>query len=723
MFRKNHVGRPSNEEIRNKKVMRILSYGIPSLLLIIAIILLSSTNLTELSGNSVTSYHCTDSNYTLNGNKCIRIVKEKALLIGDINNDNNVSTVDMGLILSKIKGNTVLNEFQLAAADINKDGEVDDQDYQIIKMYVAKENISENMGSYKIGEERICPRDYEETNGYCVKEYVVAAQKSVAETAVSNTFTIRFNANGGTGSMQDQKVTYGKSVKLNANKFMKTGYVFVGWRIYNNSRNKWACYDQKGSPGYKDESYCKKYGYVVYNDNVSVAKTANIGEVLTFYAQWSNNNKYKIEFNANGGTGSMNSITPKHGTNVTTPANAYSHSGYSFVGWRVYNKTLGKWSCYKDSSKNSTKWSTVDECKKYGYVLRANKTIVNHTVSVGQTAVFYAQWQYNYKNTKSSFNGFEKDPKGATVWPMVKINFYKSVTSGGTKGSGNIGTIPQGTALKVIDMTNKTNEKNSFVKVSYGGKTGYINGWLTMINLPDIIPSALYNITNAKASIYKTRGNNLSGVTGYDIYGTGWNSGMAPIRIETAKKIQKAETTALKYGNRIKIYDSFRPWTVQRKIANAVKTNWFNGKTYCISKEFDYSKNTNGRSVNCVTDSKGWFIAIAASNPSSHNIAKAIDVTLVTSDDNQEIATQTKMHELSGNSIPTSTAISKYRGELALNYLFTNAGFYFLPSEWWHFEDVSNTGYSSYYSQIKCLGNPMANNSYNCKVNQLKLAK
>ena len=244
-----------------------------------------------------------------------------------------------------------------------------------------------------------------------------------------------------------------------------------------------------------------------------------------------------------------------------------------------------------------------------------------------------------------------------------------------------------------------------------------------MINLKDIIPSALYNITNANASIYKSRGNKLNKVTGYDIYGSGWDSSMAPIRVETAKKIQKAETLALKYGNRIKIYDSFRPWTVQRKVADAVKSNWFNGKVYCISNEFDSSKNTNGSYANCVTDSKGWFIAIAATNPGSHNIAKAIDVTLVTSDDNQEISTQTKMHELSGDSVPTKEKVNKYRGELALNYLFTNSGMYFLPSEWWHFEDISNTGYSSYYNELKCLGNPFSSNSYNCKVNQIKLAK
>ena len=81
------------------------------------------------------------------------------------------------------------------------------------------------------------------------------------------------------------------------------------------------------------------------------------------------------------------------------------------------------------------------------------------------------------------------------------------------------------------------------------------------------------------------------------------------------------------------------------------------------------------------------------------------------------------MHELSGDSIPTKQQVDNNKGELALNYLFTNSGFMFLPSEWWHFEDKQNANYSQYSNQIKCLGNPYSNNKYNCKVNQIKLAQ
>lgn len=431
-----------------------------------------------------------------------------------------------------------------------------------------------------------------------------------------------------------------------------------------------------------------------------------------------NNKQFTVKYNANGGSGSMNSQKITYGVSTKLSENKFTKNNYYYIGWRVYNNNKKQWACYKNNSKTSQGYTTDNNCKKYGYVIYKNKQSVSKTANAGETITMYALWQYSYKNIKSSFSGFERNPKGATVWPMAKIDMYKN-----SNGTSKIGTVPQGIALKVLDMTNMNNSKNSYVKVKYNGKEGYINGWLTMINLSDVIPSALYNITNASSSIFKSRQYTLSGVTGKDIYGSAWKSSMAPIRIETAKKIQAVQTTAKKYGNKIKIYDSFRPWVVQRKVADAVKDSWFTGKGYTITSDFDSSKNTNGAGQIYIGDYKGWFIAIASSTPSSHNIAKAIDVTLVFSDDNQEIPTQSTMHELSGNSIPTKQKVDNNKGELALNYLFTNSGFKFLPSEWWHFEDTQNTNYSGYYSQLKCLGNPYANNKYNCKVNQIELAK
>ena len=53
-------------------------------------------------------------------------------------------------------------------------------------------------------------------------------------------YTVKFNANGGTGTMANQSFTYGTSKVLTANAFTRTGYVFQGWatsasggKVYN----------------------------------------------------------------------------------------------------------------------------------------------------------------------------------------------------------------------------------------------------------------------------------------------------------------------------------------------------------------------------------------------------------------------------------------------------------------------------------------------------------
>ena len=837
MLKKNHVGRPTNIEKRNKKIKKFMIIAIPIVFFAIVVIYIVVNGITNSMGNSVVEYYCPDSSYKLDGTNCKKTLKEKAIYLGDINQDEKITKEDyellseyVDLVFYEEEDKSSLSDLQIMAADIDENGEVYFVDQTIMREYF--EGTVSTYGVYRenIGTKRLCNIGYDLKGEYCYKEEVINAlakniEDNNKEEVKKNTFIIHYNANGGEGSINDQEITYGVKTKLNKNTFIKKdsnfngwkiynetrkkwacyknanktdqgytnesdcnnyGYViyndeavvsetaqvgeyitmyadwssnyftvlynanggkgvmsnqkitygvktqlnkntftkdkstFNGWKVYNNNRKKWACYknSSKTDQGYTTESDCNNYGYVIYNDENIVSQTAQAGEIITMYAQWNSANYFTINYNANGGTGKMDNQNIVYDNKTKLNANKFSKSNYYFIGWRVYNNTKNKWICYLNSEK--TKQNDADEsvCKKYGYVIYNDKQSVARTADPGESITMYALWQYSYKNIKTSFNGFEKDVKGATVWPMVNIDFYKN-----SNGTSKIGTIPQGTALKAIDMTNKNNESKSYVKVKYNNKEGYINGWLTMINLPDVIPSALYNITNASSSLFISRGHNLSGVTGKDIYGTDWHSNMAPIRIETAKKIQKAQNAALAHGNKIKIYDSFRPWAVQRKVADAVNGNWFTGKTYYITKDFDNKKNTNGYYQTYIGDYKGWFIASATSKPSSHNVAKAIDTTMVFSDDNQEIPTQSKMHELSGNSIPTQAAVDNNKGELALNYLFTNSGFYFLPSEWWHFEDVNNTGYGNYYSQIKCLGNPYSSNKYKCKVNQIKLAK
>lgn len=50
----------------------------------------------------------------------------------------------------------------------------------------------------------------------------------------ANSITIKFNKNGGKGSMKNMSMTYGKAKRLTKNSFTKKGYKFVGWSTQKN---------------------------------------------------------------------------------------------------------------------------------------------------------------------------------------------------------------------------------------------------------------------------------------------------------------------------------------------------------------------------------------------------------------------------------------------------------------------------------------------------------
>ena len=75
-------------------------------------------------------------------------------------------------------------------------------------------------------------------------------------------YSVKFNANGGTGSMANESFIYGMAKALTANAFTRTGYTFQGWATSAN-------------------------GAKVYNDKQSVSNlTETSGTVVNLYAVW-----------------------------------------------------------------------------------------------------------------------------------------------------------------------------------------------------------------------------------------------------------------------------------------------------------------------------------------------------------------------------------------------------------------------------------------------------
>ena len=117
------------------------------------------------------------------------------------------------------------------------------------------------------------------------------------------TYTISYNANGGSGAPASQTKTHGVNLTLSTTKPTRTGYTFLGWSTSSTATS------------------------ATYTAGGTFTQNAN----TTLYAVWKINT-YTITYNANGGSVSPTTQTKNHGStygSMPTPTRA----NYRFLGW------------------------------------------------------------------------------------------------------------------------------------------------------------------------------------------------------------------------------------------------------------------------------------------------------------------------------------------------------------------------------------------------------
>jgi uncharacterized repeat protein (TIGR02543 family) len=148
----------------------------------------------------------------------------------------------------------------------------------------------------------------------------------------ANTYTVKYNANGGSGAMFDSVHIYDTSTALSANAFTRTGYTFQGWAT-------------------------SATGSVAYTDKQSVSNlTSTNGATVTLYAVWKANPTYTVSYNANGGSEAPSSQTKTHDIALTLSSTKPTRTGYTFQGWSKYSDAT---SATYQSSGSYTANSTV----------------------------------------------------------------------------------------------------------------------------------------------------------------------------------------------------------------------------------------------------------------------------------------------------------------------------------------------------------------------------
>lgn len=116
-------------------------------------------------------------------------------------------------------------------------------------------------------------------------------------------YTVKYNANGGTGAPSSQTKWKDQTLKLSTTKPTRTGYSFQGWAT-------------------------SASGSVAYASGANY--TANAA--VTLYAVWKANT-YTVSYNANGGTGAPGNQTKTYGTTLTLSTTKPTRTNYNFLGW------------------------------------------------------------------------------------------------------------------------------------------------------------------------------------------------------------------------------------------------------------------------------------------------------------------------------------------------------------------------------------------------------
>ena len=132
-------------------------------------------------------------------------------------------------------------------------------------------------------------------------------------------YKLSFSANGGTGEMESITKEENEKINLPAVKFSRTGFEFLNWNTVADG------------------------GGTSYTDGAEFIFNAD----TTLHAQWKEKKAapsnpetpstpkttYTVIFDANGGNGTIASISVEEGSEITLPENTFTKTGYSFAGW------------------------------------------------------------------------------------------------------------------------------------------------------------------------------------------------------------------------------------------------------------------------------------------------------------------------------------------------------------------------------------------------------
>lgn len=315
-----------------------------------------------------------------------------------------------------------------------------------------------------------------------------------------------------------------------------------------------------------------------------------------------------------------------------------------------------------------------------------------------ETGIYYN----HYEREGETSERFELPLEGATGYAPVTM----TVTAEASASSAAVVTLSPGDAFVILE------EKDDiwWHITQDGSWDGWVENTYCYLNIPDVIPSIVFDNTNGYSSVFVSSGKEIPEITGEQLYESKfWNERLGEEQFVMAanywmvKKIYVIQQAALADGYTLVLYEAFRPRDVQQKVVAQVKQLCAQDAevkagiyTEPWGVDWFISENLSKHQIGCAMD-----VSIAKVNMMEVRLSGKYRYTVVI--DKTLCYMPTNIHELSRASasmVKPVTSNSKTawkdvqitdtmtRDALMLREYCLNGGLYPLASEWWHFNDL-----------------------------------
>ena len=294
------------------------------------------------------------------------------------------------------------------------------------------------------------------------------------------TYTISYDANGGSGAPSSQIKQYGVDLTLSSTIPTKEGYTFRGWGVEKDGN---AVYPAGG----------------IYSDNADVV----------LYASWEINT-YSVVYLANGGTGTPATQTKTWGIDLTITTVRPTRRNYNFLGWGL-------------SETGQVVYEPGD------------------TYSQEANIVLYAIWQYDQMNFLNNYNAYIRSLRygGMMAIRLQWLNPDGTVAFDITddmisQGSLNVSYAFGSRRSATVTMDNWANVYDVHVDKIWFGQQ--VKLWLGMYDedgVPHLVPNGVFYINDP--SITENPGQKVSNLNLVDKWH--WLNGTLGGKLEAIYRI------------------------------------------------------------------------------------------------------------------------------------------------------------------------------------------